>query len=1019
MTSDIGFELSTQQQAAWRQQDDGLAAVHVCAVELTTPLDAAAVQERLTAATARHELLRTTFAQPAGRRFPLQVVAADAEAPAVETRADADPAELERELAATAFDPAQGPLLRIVVAGERTLALAASGLILDADGLAALAFELLGAPAGDEPLQYGDYAAWQSELLEDSPPAEAPAGGPAPVALPLTGEAGARAATPVEVDSELSGAVSRLAAEPRDAWLAAWAGLVARLTGRSDVTLAVAVGARASAELDGAVGAYARTVPVAVEAAPGTTFAALVASVAEARAAAEAAQEQLGATPPELPLGFAHATAPPAPPELGGATVRRASEPVAGQARLDVNAGEGATAVTLVTAGLDADEAARIAGSLEQLLRSAAAAPDTDVWALDALPAADRERLAGELGTGPQRPQAALITERFAEHAASTPDAPAVSSQGATLSYGELDQRSDAIAAALRARGAAGGVVALLLDRTPDLIAAVLGAFKAGAAYLPLNPDQPEERLAFQVQDAGAGLVLADAGSAAAAAALGAEVLDAGEAAATAADAGEAAAPGHDDVAYLIYTSGSTGVPKGVEVTHGNLANYVDAVTDRLGLGGDPLRFGVVTTLSTDLGNTSVFGALASGGCLELVPVEAAMDGAAYAAHLAGRPVDVLKITPSHLAALLASGDAGVLPSRTLVLGGEAASWALVESVRTAGDCKIVNHYGPTETTVGSLVNADVERAGAQAPAATVPIGRPLANTTVAVVDQELRPVPLGAPGELLIGGAGVARGYRNQPEQTAERFLEDPVRGAAGGRVYRTGDVVRMLADGTIEFLHRVDGQLKIRGFRVEVAEVESVLGEHASVDRIAVVPREDQPGDVRLVAYAVPSNGAEADGDALRELARRRLPEYMVPSAVVSLDALPLMPNGKLDQAALPVPEEASASADYVAPSSPTEEGIAAIWAEALGVERVGVNDDFFELGGHSLLATQVIARIRSAFGVQLPLHALFTAPRVAELASEVDGMAGEEDAELGDLLSELEGLTDEEAERLLGSE
>ena len=419
-------------------------------------------------------------------------------------------------------------------------------------------------------------------------------------------------------------------------------------------------------------------------------------------------------------------------------------------------------------------------------------------------------------------------------------------------------------------------------------------------------------------------------------------------------------------------------------MTHGNLANYVDAVSDRLGLDREPgpQRFGVVTTLSTDLGNTSIFPALTSGGCLELVPVEAAMDGAAYAAFAAAHPIDILKITPSHVGALLGSGDARVLPRRRLVLGGEAASWALINAIRAAGDCEILNHYGPTETTVGSVAGTVGERNGAQAAAATVPIGRPLANTTVAVVDEQLALVPLGAPGELLIGGAGVARGYRNQPEQTAERFVADPVRGEGGGRVYRTGDRVRMLSDGSLEFLHRVDGQLKIRGYRVEVAEVEAVLAEHATVDRVAVVPREYQPGDVRLVAYVVPSLGAKVDGETLRDVAGQRLPEYMVPTAVVELERAAADGEREARPGRAADTEEAAASAKYIAPRTPTEERIAAIWSEALGVERVGVEDDFFELGGHSLLATQLIARIRSAFSIQLPLNALFNAPRVADL-------------------------------------
>jgi acyl-coenzyme A synthetase/AMP-(fatty) acid ligase/acyl carrier protein len=428
--------------------------------------------------------------------------------------------------------------------------------------------------------------------------------------------------------------------------------------------------------------------------------------------------------------------------------------------------------------------------------------------------------------------------------------------------------------------------------------------------------------------------------------------------------------------------------------------------------------------MSTDLGNTSVFPALATGGRLELVPVDVAMDGAAFADYAAEHRIDVLKITPSHLGALLTGGQRGVLPHRWLILGGEAAPWALVEQVRELGSCAVLNHYGPTETTIGSLTYEVGARDGAASPAATVPIGRPLANTVVYVVDEHEALVSAGAPGELLIGGAGVARGYRNQPEQTAERFVADPFNAETGARVYRTGDLVRVLADGSIEFLHRVDGQVKIRGFRVETAEIEAVLRRHAAVQQVAVVLREDQPGDRRLVAYLA---GAAAEGtaDELRALARESLPDYMIPSAFVTLDGLPLTPNGKLDRAALPSPEAAAPEREYVAPRNEAEERIAAIWAEALNLERVGIHDDFFALGGHSLMATQVIARIRTSFDARLPLHALFTSPNIADLALAVGealapaASAEADDAELAALLQELEGLSDDEAERLLSTE
>jgi acyl carrier protein len=363
-----------------------------------------------------------------------------------------------------------------------------------------------------------------------------------------------------------------------------------------------------------------------------------------------------------------------------------------------------------------------------------------------------------------------------------------------------------------------------------------------------------------------------------------------------------------------------------------------------------------------------------------------------------------------------------VLPRHTLFIGGETLPWDLVAHVKATGTCRVLNHYGPTETCVGSCTFDTAADVSAWKPA-SVPIGRPIANATVYVLDRHLEPAPAGVAGDLFIGGVGVSRGYCNRPEATAAAFLADPFVGG-DARLYRTGDRARSLGDGSLEFLGRQDGQVKIRGYRVETGEVESVLRKHPNVQRAAVVVREDVPGDHRLVAYVVSQSLPAPTDEELRGFLAEYLPSHMTPSAVMSLDALPLTPNGKLDRAALPAPDEAAAGRrQYVAPRSETETLVAGIWEELLGLERVGVDDDFFELGGHSLLATQVIARLRKAFDVQLAVHALFTTPTVAGLAeavAESRRVASEaDDVELARLLEELEGLSDEEAERLLAAE
>ena len=549
------------------------------------------------------------------------------------------------------------------------------------------------------------------------------------------------------------------------------------------------------------------------------------------------------------------------------------------------------------------------------------------------------------------------------------------------------------------------------------MVVGLIGILKAGAAYLPLNFEHPPARLEHQLAESGAAAVVTQETLLSRLPAFDGEIVcldrDADALAAEPATA-PAVAANPEDLVYVIYTSGSTGTPKGVGVTNANLGNYVRFMGERLGA-EEPLSYGMVSAISTDLGNTALFTALCHGGTLVLLSPGAAADGAAAAAFLRSNATDVLKITPSHLNALLVGTDAaGVLPRRWLVVGGEALSWDLVARVRELGECRILNHFGPTETTVGSCTYL-VDEAGSDQSTATVPIGGPISNTYCYVVDERGRCVPEGVPGELHIGGRGVAAGYIGRPDLTAERFLPDPFRG--DGRVYATGDVVRRLPDGTLEFLGRRDDQIKIRGFRVEPAEIESALRGHEDVREAAVVAREDARGERRLVAYIATSRQIQTE--ALRTHLANLVPDYMVPAAFVVLDGLPLTPSGKVDRLALPEPDSAggASTAAYVAPRAPVEEAVAAIWADVLGLERVGVEDDFFALGGHSLLATQIVAQVRSDYSVNLPLHALFTSPTVAALSQQIVEMLGQTpDADTEKLLTELEGLSDEEVALLL---
>ncbi|MEA2694490.1 MAG: hypothetical protein QOJ16_3877, partial [Acidobacteriota bacterium] len=559
------------------------------------------------------------------------------------------------------------------------------------------------------------------------------------------------------------------------------------------------------------------------------------------------------------------------------------------------------------------------------------------------------------------------------------------------LSYGELAWRAGRLARHLRRLGVGPEVpVVLFVERSVEMVVGLLAVLAAGGAYVPLDPAFPPERLRAVVEDAGAPVALTTAGLLdRLPAGPSPLLLDRPEEWTGGRDGIPASTSPRESLAYVIFTSGSTGRPKGVAVEHRQIAAYVEAVIERCGLRGCA-SFATVSTLAADLGNTVVFPALVTGAVLHVITRERAGEPRLFAEYFAERPVDVLKIVPSHLAALGAR-ESGALPRRRLILGGEATAWE--EGLRLAGrapGCEVHNHYGPTETTVGVLTYR-VEREG-RAAGPTLPLGRPLAGAIVDVVEPAGELAPRGDPGELLLGGGGVARGYFGRPDWTAERFVPDPRGAAPGGRLYRSGDLGRFLAAGEVEFLGRLDRQVKIRGFRVEPAEIAEVLAEHPGVRDAVVVARAParDPGERSLVAYWVPASGRPESAPAaleLREFLRQRLPAYMVPAVLVALPALPVTANGKLDEAALPLPEEPVASGAQGPPRTPTEELLAALWSDLLGIARIGRGDDFFALGGHSLLATRLAARLPLTFGRELPLRALFESPTLAAQAARID--------------------------------
>jgi amino acid adenylation domain-containing protein len=524
--------------------------------------------------------------------------------------------------------------------------------------------------------------------------------------------------------------------------------------------------------------------------------------------------------------------------------------------------------------------------------------------------------------------------------------------------------------------------VAVYAEPSLDALVGLLGVLKSGAAYLPLDPLYPADHLAFVLRDAVPRVVLTSRARRAALPADGPPVLaldpDADE---PGADPDDTGAPvyGHRPpataLAYVLYTSGSTGRPKGVQVTHRSVVNLLAAMRREPGLGaGDVLLS--VSAWTFDIAALELFLPLTTGARVVIAGRRVATDGPELARLVTESRATFMQATPATWRMLLHAGWAG---SRglTALCGGEALAPDLAEDLLAR--CGTVwNCYGPTETTIWSTV-ARVR------PGIPITIGRPIANTRVYVLDDHLQPVPIGVPGELCIGGAGLARGYLNRPELTAERFVRDPFSGEPGVRLYKTGDRVRWLPDGNLEYLGRFDHQVKLRGFRIEPGEVEVALGRHPRVRAAVVLVREDRPGDHRLVAYVVPHAGAAPEPAALRAHLEERLPAYMVPSAFVILDALPVTANGKVDRRALPAPSSPSGAAN--APRTPVEEKLAAIWAEVLGVPQVGVRDNFFELGGHSLLAVRLLARIQNAFGVRLSLAGVFDQATIENMAGAVE--------------------------------
>ncbi|WP_437733786.1 amino acid adenylation domain-containing protein [Sorangium sp. So ce1335] len=1042
-----GAPLSFAQERFWfldHLQPGSCASTIFVAALLEGPLDAAALAQGFDALVRRHESLRTTF--PAVDGTPLQVIAEAAppgEAcpspfgeivdlgglPARER--DAAWRRLAHAEARQPFDLSGGPLLRVrllrLAPREHVVLLAIHHIVADGWSMGILVRELFALyecfcanrrpSLLDLPIQYADFAGWQrrrEEALEADlvywkrqlggslPMLDLPADRPRP---PLRTTLGATRS--MALPRDLSDALRELCrAEGVTLFMllfAAFNALLHRYTGQEEFVVGSPIAGRSRAETEGLIGCFINMLALRVDLSGAPTFLDLLTRVRGVTLGAYAHQElpferlvealKPDRDPSRTPIFQVVFVLQNAPmPELSfGDLTLRTLETGTGGAAFDMtmtvtDRAEGMQVALEYSADLfDAATIGRLLDHFRTLLQGIAADPARRIVDLPLLTAEERQTICVAWNqTARTIEQDACVHHLIEAAARRRPHAGAVVCGDQRLDHEQLDRRSNQLANHLRRRGVGpGALVGICLERSLDMVVGLLGILKAGGAYVPLDPAYPRERLSFIMSDAQLAVLVTEGRLA--------QALPDGGVARVWLDADraeidrESTTPPAVDVrsgslAYVIYTSGSTGTPKGVEITHHSVVNLLTSMRERPGL-GERDRLLAVTSLSFDIAALDIFLPLSTGALLEVASRELSVDGAALSEHLSRAGITVLQATPATFRLLLEAGWEGSKELKILV-GGEALPRELADALVDRA-ASVWNLYGPTETTIYSCGHPIAKGPG------PVPIGRPIANTRVYVLSDRLHPLPVGIPGELYIGGAGLARGYHRRPDLTAERFVDDPFAAEPGGRMYRTGDLVKWLPDGTLEFLGRLDHQVKIRGFRIELGEIESVLGAHPAVGQAVVVAREDRRGDRRLVAYLTArGSGAPTPGE-LRAHLKEKLPEYMIPSAFVALEAMPLTPNGKVDRRALPAPEPLAVDAggDLAAPRTPVEEVLAGIWAHVLGLERVGAHDDFFQLGGHSLLAAQVLARLRSAFRIDLPLRALFEAPTLAGLAERVE--------------------------------
>lgn len=1039
----MSFPLSFAQQRLWflEQLEPGNATYTIAtAVHLEGVVHVALLKQSFMHLLERHESLRTTFSlqQPVQIIHPAMtftIPLVDLSSLPVDERTAASEAVMKQEAQAP-FSLEQGPLLRVLLCriDERNsiLMLTMHHIIADGWSMSVLVQEIttiysyllqgLSPLLPELPVQYVDYTVWQRQWLQGevlqqqldywkaqlngAPALELPTDYPRPAQRSYRG-----ALYSFTLSRDLTRSLRQISQQERATLmmtlLSAFGVLLARYTGMQDMVVGMPVANRIHTEVESLIGFFVNTLALRLDLSGEPDFIHLLQQVRETCLAADAHQdipfeklvEELQpqrslSQAPFFQVMFIPQNQPPASIDLPGLRVHPL-RPDRQAAMFDVSLyifeyeQEIEVCAEYNTDLFEKTTIARMMQHYLRILEGCVCNPHESVWQLPLL--TEQERQQTLLTWNESRRSfsfSGCLHDLMDGQVEKRPDAVALIFGEHCLTYSELERRSNQMAHYLQRRGIRpGSLVGILLERSLDMVIGLLGVLKAGGAYVPLDPAYPVERLAYVMQDSALQVLLTQESFLDRSGQQPSLEIVCLEQARSAIAREKGTKPcckiTQLDLAYVIYTSGSTGKPKGVQISHAAVVNFLHSMQEQPGLDvGDILL--AVTTISFDIAALEIFLPLTTGARLVLLDRDSVVDGNMLAGQMAKWSPVTMQATPATWRLLLEAGWRGD-PDVKILCGGEALTRDLADQLLGKG-MRVWNLYGPTETTIWST------RSLVEAGNGPTSIGRPIANTQVYVLDSTLEPVPVGVAGDVYIGGVGVARGYLNRPDLTAERFIPHPFVGTRftasepGARLYKTGDRGCHRPDGTLLYLGRSDQQIKLRGFRIELGEIEAVLTEHQAIQVAVVLVREDTPGNKRLVAYLLPKQGCDIEENELRVWLKRHLPDYMIPSAFMQLEAFPLTPNGKIDRRALPAPNTLSVAEEFEAPRNDREQTIAVLWQQLLELQKVGIQQNFFDLGGHSLIAPRLIASINQAFQVALPLRALFAAPTIAELAQMI---------------------------------